>query len=46
MSSVDNPGIMTTPAGFAIAEEAQTLVTEANSNTQAMVDTINAIIRA
>jgi methyl-accepting chemotaxis protein len=46
MSSVNNPGAMSTPAGFAIAEEAQTLVTEANSNTQAMVDTINAIIRA
>ena len=37
---------MSTPAGFAIAEEAQSLLTEANSNTQAMVDTINAIIRA
>ena len=46
MSSVNNPGAMSTPAGFAIAEEAQTLVTEANANTQAMVDTINAIIRA
>ena len=37
---------MSTPAGFAIAEEAQSLLTEANSNTQAMVDTINAIVRA
>ncbi len=46
MSSVNNPGAMSTPAGFAIAEEAQTLLTEANSNTQAMVDTINAIVRA
>ena len=46
MSNVNNPGAMSTPAGFAIAEEAQTLLTEANSNTQAMVDTINAIIRA
>ena len=46
MSSVNNPGAMSTPAGFAIAEEAQALLTEANSNTQAMVDTINAIIRA
>ena len=46
MSTVNNPGAMSTPAGFAIAEEAQALLTEANSNTQAMVDTINAIIRA
>ena len=46
MSNVNNPGAMSTPAGFAIAEEAQTLLTEANANTQAMVDTINAIIRA
>ena len=46
MSSVNNPDAMSTPAGFAIAEEAQTLLTEANANTQAMVDTINAIIRA
>ena len=46
MSIVNNPGAMSTPAGFAIAEEAQTLVTEANANTQAMVDTISAIIRA
>ena len=37
---------MGTPAGFAIAEEATTLLTEANANTQAMVNTINAIIRA
>lgn len=46
MSNVNNPGAMSTPAGFAIAEEAQSLLTEANSNTQAMIDTINAIIRA
>lgn len=46
MSSVNNPGAMSTPAGFAIAEEAQSLLTEANSNTRAMVDTINAIIGA
>ena len=46
MSNVNNPGTMNTPAGFAIAEEAQTLLTEANSNTQAMVDTINSIVRA
>ena len=37
---------MSTPAGLAIAEEAQTLLTEANANTQAMIDTITAIIRA
>ena len=46
MSNVNNPGIMMTPAGLAIAEEAQTLVTEANSNTQAIIDIINAITRA
>ena len=46
MSSVNNPGALSTPAGFAIAEEAQALLTEANSNTQAIVDTINAIIGA
>ena len=46
MSSVNKPDAMSTPAGFAIAEEAQSLLTEANSNTQAMVDTINAIVRA
>ena len=46
MSSVNNPGAMSTPAGLAIAEEAETLVMEANANTQAMVDTINSIIRA
>ena len=46
MTIVNNPGTMSTPAGLAIAEEAQTLLTEANANTQAMVDTITAIIRA
>ncbi len=46
MSIVNNPGTMSTPAGLAIAEEAQTLLTEANANTQAMIDTISAIIRA
>ena len=46
MSNIDNSGALGTPAGFAIAEEAQSLLTEANTNTQAMVDTINAIIRA
>jgi methyl-accepting chemotaxis protein len=46
MSSANNPGALGTPAGFAIAEEAQSLLLEANANTQAMVDTIAAIIRA
>jgi methyl-accepting chemotaxis protein len=46
MSNVNNPGTMSTPAGFAIAEEAQTLLTEANANTQALIDTMIAIIRA
>ena len=46
MSNVSNPGTMSTPAAFAIAEEAQTLLTEANANTQAMIDTMGAIIRA
>jgi methyl-accepting chemotaxis protein len=46
MSIVDNPGTMSTPASLAIAEEAQVLLKEANANTQAMVDTITAIIRA
>jgi methyl-accepting chemotaxis protein len=46
MTIVNNPGAMGTPAGLAIAEEAQTLLTEANANTQAMIDTINAIVRA
>jgi methyl-accepting chemotaxis protein len=45
MSNVNNSGL-STPAGFAIAEEAQSLLTEANANTQAMVDTISAIVRA
>ena len=39
MTIVNNPGAIGTPAGLAIAEEAQTLVTEANANTQAMIDT-------
>ncbi len=46
MTIVNNPGIMSTPAGLDIAEEAQILLKEANANTQAMVDTITAIIRA
>jgi methyl-accepting chemotaxis protein len=46
MSIADNPRTLGTPAGLAIAEEAQALVTEANANTQALTDTINAIIQA
>ena len=46
MSNIDKSGALSTPAGFAIAEEAQSLLAEANTNTQAVVDTINAIIRA
>jgi len=46
MTIVDNAGTMSTPASLAIAEEAQILLKEANANTQAMVDTITAIIRA
>ena len=46
MTIVNNPGAMGTPAGLAIAEEAQTLVTEANANTHAMVNTISAIVKA
>lgn len=46
MSTINNPDAMSTTAGFAIVEEAQSSLTEANSNTQAIVDTINAIVRA
>ncbi len=46
MSGANSPGTLSAPTGFAIAEEAQSLLTEANANTQAMVDTIGAIIRA
>jgi methyl-accepting chemotaxis protein len=46
MSMINNPGATRTPAGLAIAEEAQTLLAEANANTQAMIDSINAIIQA
>ena len=46
MSGANSPGTLSAPPGFAIAEEAQSLLTEANANTQAMVDTIGAIIRA
>src|SRR5262249_25240657 len=46
MSIVNEPRARATPAGLEIAEEAQALVAEANANTQAMIATINAIIRA
>jgi methyl-accepting chemotaxis protein len=46
MSIANDPGALGTPAGLAIAEEAQNVVKEANANTQALIDTINAIIRA
>jgi methyl-accepting chemotaxis protein len=46
MSVINNPKTARTPAGFAIAEEAQSLLAEANANTQALIDTIGAIIRA
>ena len=46
MSVVNNPGVMSTPTGLDIAEEAQSLLSEANANTQALIDTVNAIIRA
>jgi len=46
MTIGNNPGSMSTPAGLVIAEEAHTLVAEANANTQAMVDAVNAIIQA
>ncbi|MHB1558250.1 MAG: GAF domain-containing protein [Isosphaeraceae bacterium] len=36
----------TTPAALAIAEEAQGLLNEANANTQALIDSIAAVIRA
>lgn len=36
----------TTPAALAIAEEAHTLLNEANANTQALIDSIAAVIRA
>jgi methyl-accepting chemotaxis protein len=46
MPTSNNPVAVDTPAGLAIAEEAQVLLTEANANTQAMLDTVGAIIRA
>jgi methyl-accepting chemotaxis protein len=45
-SIVNDPVARGTPAGLAIAEEAQALISEANANTQAMIDTLTAIIRA
>ena len=46
MKSTKNTKPAKTPAALEIAEEASALLAEANSNTQAMIDTINAIIRA
>ena len=46
MSIVNDPVARTTPAGLDIAEEAQALLAEANANTQAMIDSLGAIIRA
>ena len=43
---VNDPKSAGTPAGLDIAEEAQAIVAEANANTQALIDTISAIIRA
>ncbi len=45
-SILNNPASMSTPAGLAIAEEAQALVSEANANTQAMIDAVSAVIQA
>ena len=46
MKIAKNPKAAKSPAALEIAEEANTLLAEANSNTQAMIDTISAIIRA
>jgi methyl-accepting chemotaxis protein len=46
MSTINDPSAKRTPPGFAIAEEAQASIAEANGNTLALVDTVNAIIRA
>ncbi len=43
---VSEPRVRATPAGLDIAEEAHALVAEANASTQAMIETVNAIIRA
>src|SRR5262245_27941588 len=40
MSIANSPAALGTPAGLAIAEEAQALVTEANANTQALIETL------
>src|SRR5262245_27329061 len=46
MTIVNDPRALRTPAGLEIAEEAQALLAESNANTQALIDAINAIIRA
>ncbi len=46
MKSTRNAKAAKTPAALDIAEEASALLAEANSNTQAMIDTIGAVIRA
>lgn len=46
MKSTKNSKSSNSPAALEIAEEASALLAEANSNTQAMIDTINAVIRA
>ncbi len=46
MKSTKNTKPSKSPAALEIAEEASALLAEANSNTRAMIDTINAIIRA
>ncbi len=46
MSIVNDTVARATPASLDIAEEAQSLLAEANANTQAMIDSLGAIIRA
>ncbi len=46
MSIVNDQVARATPASLDIAEEAQSLLAEANANTQAMIDSLGAIIRA
>ena len=46
MSIVNDQVARATPASLDIAEEAQALLAEANANTQAMIDSLGAIIRA
>ena len=45
-SVIANPQTQGIPVGLAIAEEAQALLAEANANSRAMIDTIDAVIRA